>query len=1036
MQNKTLLAKIVGVVALVCLALAMSFGLVACNNDKQLTKDDKVVASVVLSGDKFQVTYVDGTTSEYAAGSVKDVKVLENGQTEITYADGTKATVGDANCNHAFTASADVKPASCCEKGVKIQVCEKCGFVESEEVDIDPTVHGEWVLMTEIEYGELEQYVDEDEGIIYYDREDNGWAVYQLVTHYECGSMTILEGFSGVGENCFEATCALCGEVFAAGHAPVDEWVNVIEDDEFVNVCENEHKVHKMCPICKSAVLYDDGTFASNDDNHIVTEKEPALGHIYGEPVIGDKNVTANPGYYPVTLHCERCGEDQVVRAYFEDEVNVPADCRNDGYYYAIYKYGYTNFVDGVETILYDTFECEREEFENTGKHTLADGVMFYAYSISEGNEEEYTEDLKAFFDNGTLRWSEGTPANCETHVPAVFTCTVCNEQIVIALSGEHTFGEETVVPATCTADGYSYKTCADCGYRWVYDVVEAEGHNFVYINNSYDDGVASFRCTKCGEIVEQEVDFVAAHAAQDCRSKSYTTYEAELFIGVDNETQVVMFNVYADEEIMYHTVKANTADTQYMKYAAYKIAEQGPNYEYNDQIKSFFEDGLMRWSEGVPADCSTYMAAVFTCKVCNEQIVISLSGEHLGLVEDDTDYDAPTCTERGFLYMFCEDCGEYILQEAYDAKGHTFAPNAASWSDFLALENKAGAEVIFDCADCDEYIKLYAKETATNNTVGCVTTDTYKYDFYTAANNTTNYTYQVETAEGTYKTLTFRYSWAYSEAQGTHLIGKYNGTDVRVVAFNLAVPEDNQYDYVDKFDYFFKNGTLAWNEGEPATCSNYALAVFTCATCNEKVVFQLSGEHVFGTGADDVYVAQPTCTEGGWTEKLCRACGEWIVTDETAALGHDYGEWTVEGDLFAVAYEENGIVDLEDYELGYAISVCTRCQDELEAEGEIIAEVLPTCGKDGKLVVAYKYGNDTVATATIVIPMIDHHITTLETAEHVIKWVDDGVYKLGYVCEDCGKLVVVARSTDEAVIDALIAELTADYVNELLGRA
>ena len=128
--------------------------------------------------------------------------------------------------------------------------------------------------------------------------------------------------------------------------------------------------------------------------------------------------------------------------------------------------------------------------------------------------------------------------------------------------------------------------------------------------------------------------------------------------------------------------------------------------------------------------------------------------------------------------------------------------------------------------------------------------------------------------------------------------------------------------------------------------------------------------------------------------------------------------------------------VYLEDYELGYAISVCARCQNELRAEGEIVTTVLPTCGKDGKLVVAYKFGNDTVATDTIVIPMIDHHITTLDTAEHVIKLVEDGIYKLGYVCEDCGKLVIVARSADEAVIDAIIAELTADYVNELLGRS
>ena len=1108
MQNKTLLAKIVGLVAVVCLALAMTFGLVACGDAtvKNITQDGnvitveltdgktseikldgvkdakvengklvltyadgktaefaldvadlstgvnedgdteivltfnngrmskitlgKVVADAAFEDGAFTVTYSDGTTAEYAIGTVVDVEVLADGQTKITYADGTEAVIGEANCDHAFTASADIKPASCCEKGVAIQVCEKCGFVESIEVDKDPTVHGKWELTSEIEHGALNYDVNEETGIIYYSREDKGFSLYTLATEYICDSVTILEGYSGVADLCFKAQCALCGEQFAAGHAPVDEWENIIVDDDLVNVCENEHTVYKTCPICKSVLLYD-------DNGVIVTEKEPALGHIYGEPLIGNKVTNVQNPYYPVTLTCERCGADQEVRAYFDSDVeeDVPADCRNDGHYMyqATYKYAYNNYVDGEATILYGTFTCEDEYevYENTGEHTLADDVRkFHAYSIvDEGPEYEYTEDLKAFFDNNKLRWSEGVPANCETHNPAVFTCTVCGEQIVIALSGEHTFGDETVIAATCTEDGYSYKTCADCDYRWVYNEVPAKGHNYAYVNGSFEasTGKANFRCANCGDVQNLAVTLVSHNPAQDCKSKTYDTYK--VVIG----TQTIQFNVVAAEEVLYHTIKANTATEQYMKYAAYSIANDAPKYEYNEQLKGFFAQNLIRWSEGVPANCSTYMPAVFTCTVCNEQIVIALSGEHLGLDEEDTEYDAPTCTERGFLYMYCADCEEYILQNTYAAVGHSFAPNADSWEEFLAANVKAGKAVVFDCADCDTSITLYAKETITPSTVGCVTTDTYKYDFYTAANNTTNYTYQVETAEGTAKTLTFKYSWAYSESQGTHLIGKYNGNDVRVVAFNLAVPADNRYEYGEGFGYFFGNGKLAWNEGNPGTCDNgYALAVFTCETCGEKVVFQLSGEHTLG----DTITEEPDCTHAGRSYKVCQICQAIVDEVVIPALGHDYGEWTVEGDRFVDAYEEEGVVYVGDYNLGYAISVCTRCQDELEAEADVISTTLPTCGKDGKVVVGYYFDDELVATDTIVIPMIDHHITTLENAEHVIKWFDDGKYYLGYVCDDCGKLVVVAKSANEATIDALVEELTADYVDELMGRA
>lgn len=1026
MQNKTLLAKIVSVVALLCLALAMTFGLVACgNNEKQLTKDDKVVASVVLSGDKFQVTYVDGTKSEYAAGSVKDVKVLENGQTEITYADGTKATVGDANCNHAFTASVDVKPASCCEKGVKIQVCEKCGFVESIEVEKDPTVHGEWVLTSEIEYGELEYDVDEDEGIIYYSREDKGFSLYTLATQYICDSVTILEGYSGVADLCFKAECALCGEEFAAGHAPVDEWENIVVDDAEVNICENEHTVYKICPICKSVLQYEDGV--------IVTEKEPALGHIYGEPEVGDKNTNADPNYYPVTLHCERCGEDQVVRAYFEDEVNVPANCGADGYYYAIYKYGYTNFVDGVETIIYDTFECEYDWFENTGKHTLADGLMFNAYdNIELSPNYEYSPEIKAYFDNETIRWNNGEPASCSEYKLAGFTCTVCNELIVISLSGEHTLGEERIVEKTCTEDGYKYKTCTVCGeYDYKYDFDYAIGHNYQYVKNSFDeaDMTAEFKCSICGDIIEVAVEFDSHVDAANCGEISYDKYVAEVPV-INNDTATRTFNVYDEDELPLHTIAAGVR-----RYAAYDNNAQVPNYEFNDQLKALFENETIRWNNGEPADCEHYKLAGFTCTVCNKLIVISISGEHIRLDESDVLNVEPGCETRGYTAIKCLDCGEYIEQTATDAVGHNFAPDEASWSDFLALDfdDRNGAAVIFDCADCDERITLYAKLTHTNSSDGCVTTDTYKYDFYTAANNTTNYTYQVETAEETSKTITFKYSRSFTVDQGTHLVGRYNNMDERVIAYNMDAPDANKYEFGDQYKYFIENGIVRWNAGIPGTCEEgYALAGFDCQTCGKLIIFQLSGEHDLG----EEITVEPDCTTDGYKYKVCTICGTEVRTAELPALGHDYGEWTVEGDRFAVAAEEDGVVYLEDYELGYAISVCARCQNELRAEGEIVTTVLPTCGKDGKLVVAYKFGNDTVATDTIVIPMIDHHITTLDTAEHVIKLVEDGIYKLGYVCEDCGKLVIVARSADESVIDDIISQLTADYVDELMGRA
>ena len=73
----------------------------------------------------------------------------------------------------------------------------------------------------------------------------------------------------------------------------------------------------------------------------------------------------------------------------------------------------------------------------------------------------------------------------------------------------------------------------------------------------------------------------------------------------------------------------------------------------------------------------------------------------------------------------------------------------------------------------------------------------------------------------------------------------------------------------------------------------------YTGMTQNYKFTLKsLKFEDVGGQPAcEHDYVAvvtAPTCTEGGYTTYTCSKCGNSYVGDETAALGHDFGEWTV----------------------------------------------------------------------------------------------------------------------------------------------
>ena len=78
--------------------------------------------------------------------------------------------------------------------------------------------------------------------------------------------------------------------------------------------------------------------------------------------------------------------------------------------------------------------------------------------------------------------------------------------------------------------------------------------------------------------------------------------------------------------------------------------------------------------------------------------------------------------------------------------------------------------------------------------------------------------------------------------------------------------------------------------EVTPPTCTQQGYTTYTCSRCGDSYVddYVDPGEHSYETK-----VVEPTCTEGGYTVYVC-ACGEMYEADETAPLGHDFGEWAL----------------------------------------------------------------------------------------------------------------------------------------------
>ena len=109
------------------------------------------------------------------------------------------------------------------------------------------------------------------------------------------------------------------------------------------------------------------------------------------------------------------------------------------------------------------------------------------------------------------------------------------------------------------------------------------------------------------------------------------------------------------------------------------------------------------------------------------------------------------------------------------------------------------------------------------------------------------------------------------------------------------------------------------------------------CSVCN---VVLLKQEIVPALGHD--YSAIKTladCTRGGYTTYTCTRCADSYVADRTAKLGHQYGEWTPNGDgTHSATCLRNGC--------GYVITVeCVRYELMVD---ESLVGICPICGEFG----------------------------------------------------------------------------------------
>ncbi|MBQ5969399.1 MAG: hypothetical protein IJL52_04695 [Clostridia bacterium] len=191
------------------------------------------------------------------------------------------------------------------------------------------------------------------------------------------------------------------------------------------------------------------------------------------------------------------------------------------------------------------------------------------------------------------------------------------------------------------------------------------------------------------------------------------------------------------------------------------------------------------------------------------------------------------------------------------------------------------------------------------------------------------------------------------------------------------------------------------WNAGvetKPASCKEAGEKTFTCTTCNAtktEAISKLAHEYVDTT-------FQPTCTEKGYVQHVCDKCGDRYTSNEVAALGHDWGEWTVTtaGDCSTPTT--------------YA-RVCSRCSvketktDPTTGHKYVTTVVPATCETAGKTTHVCSVCGDSYDTDPV--KPLGHHIVKKDAVPATCK--STGLTE-GKICdrEGCGKVFVEQRET------------------------
>lgn len=272
----------------------------------------------------------------------------------------------------------------------------------------------------------------------------------------------------------------------------------------------------------------------------------------------------------------------------------------------------------------------------------------------------------------------------------------------------EHNYTAVVTNP-TCTAEGYTTYTCAECGDSYVDNHVNALGHTYNAVVTTEPTcaktGVKTYTCAVCKDTYTETLarlthNYKGVVTAPTCVNGGYTTYTCQLCgdhytadttkaLGHDYTAVVTCEATCENAGIRTYTCsRCNDSYTE-------GIPATNHKYTVTTDAATCTEAGVANYeceychdsyAEEIPALGHDYKATVtaptctaegyttYTCKRCGDSyignIIPALGHDYKAVVV------APTCTAEGYTTYTCTHCGHSYTADKTPAQGHDYEAN------------------------------------------------------------------------------------------------------------------------------------------------------------------------------------------------------------------------------------------------------------------------------------------------------------------------------------------------------------------------